>query len=167
MLRGASAEQRSGHLRGGSFGGEAGDIAEVQLELRGDRAAAILLGHQDHFDSAGKSYASDAGFDVGRGGIEGLTIGDRGFAGVVAEGGFEIRRGSDYGAIGRGFGNELADGLIGGFEIQPGYASDVFGRDLLDAVTIQEEQAPIAHGGPFAEVATDRGGILEGLLPCD
>ena len=60
--------------------------------------------------------------------------------------------------------DEEADGPVAGREIVLSDLFDLRGRDLLDAVAVQEVKPPVALCGPFAELDGDAVGIGRGQL---
>ena len=131
---------------------QAADGAEVEADDGVDGVAARLLGKQRNLHPIGHLQAFHAGFDVGRGRIENLTLAHGRFALVILHERIYVRCGRNLSAIRLGIGNELSDGAVGTLEVGGGHALYIFRRYLLDAVAVDIEQTPIALSGPLAHV---------------
>jgi hypothetical protein len=148
---GAAHEQRAGQGGGGLLAEDGLFVAEANADGGDDGGATGLLWEHDELETVGEGGADDAGFDVLRGGIEGFALLNCGSAVVILEALGGGGRGGDFGAIGRGGGDEFAEGAVGGFEVGAGDAGDVGGGDPGDLVALEVEEAPVAVACRAAE----------------
>ncbi len=140
-------------------------VAPVQRERRHHAPAARLLRQERGAHVVRQALSHHARLDVLRRGIESLAQAHAGAVGLVGiERRLPVARGRDVGAIGCFGGDEGAHHPVRGLEVALRDALHVGGRDLLQALAVQEEQPPVAHRGELRQRAHVRSGLELGLL---
>ena len=131
----------------------------MQLHHRRDRSSPRLARQQRELHSASELAAHQPAFDVGRRGVEGLSLRDGLAAFVILEHRRQIRSGRNRRPLRPLRGNEFSHRAVGLHEIGFGHTGHILRGDCLDAVAVEEHHAPIAHGDPLAQVEAHRLGI--------
>ena len=140
------------------------ELAEAQRHADGHRVAAGFLGQQRQFGAVGQFGHRGAAVDVGGRRIEGFARGHGSAAPVVGDQRGHVRRVGDFGAVGRVGGDEARQRAVAGLEVGLGHARDVLRGHRLDAVALQEEQAPVARGDGFRQRGGGGVGVVEQKL---
>src|SRR5262245_36910605 len=94
---------------------------------------------------------AEAGFDVLRRRVESLAHRHRSVTFVVLERRSQVRRWSDFGPVGLGFWDENPNGAIRRFRVINSSSLDILSRNVLDLISIQEQESPVAHRRPVAQ----------------
>ena len=161
VLLAAAAQHAAGEIAGHLAVEQALFVAPVQREAGNDAAAARFLRQQRRVDAVGELAPEDARFDVGRRRVEGLAELERlGIVGAIGGKRFLQAGGRrDLGALGPLGRHEHAEDAVCRLQVMLGDALHVFQAQLAQALAIQEEQAPVAHGGKFGKGAHEGAGI--------
>ena len=164
-LGGRSALQ---HARGqvGNRGlprqGLLGAVAQLDREVHG--VAARLLGKEVQLGAVGQRHVREPGVDPGRRDIERLSGGARFGADVRRDDRREVGGLGDFRPLGGCRRVEHAEGAVARHQVRLGDALHVGGRDALEAVAMNEQESPVGHARPFAQLDADILALVEGQL---
>ena len=115
-------------------------IAMAKLETDVHRIAAILFRQQRHLKPIGQGKFLRPRLDIRRCRIECFALRDSRATLVAVDHGGNVGRGGNLRprrSLGGGI--VVTDGAVRRFQICPGHVVHIFGRNLLQAVTVQEQ----------------------------
>ena len=145
LLR-AAHQHGAGDAAGGGAVFLAALVAPADAQRRDDSAAAGFLGQHHQLHATGQGAADHTLLDIGRGRVKGVSSGDLGLALVVFERECEVGHGGNLRPLRFCRRNEHTQRAVARLEVKRG-GRLYFGQfDLLDAVAVQEQQAPVADG---------------------
>ena len=124
-------------------------IAEAQSQDATQSFATRFLGCQDELHAAGQSQTLSALFDVGRADVKHFAFTGSCLAFVVGHQFGYIYSVRQFAAVRCGCGNELPQSAIAFFEVIGGHRLQVGQFEILNAIALQKEQAPVAIGNGF------------------
>ena len=134
-------------------------IAQSKADDRRHALPTILLGEEGKAESRLQRAAVHTRIDVGRRRVERLAGGDDGVTPVALEERVDARCGSDVRPVRLVGRDEESDRPVRGLEILARHALDVLDRHLLHLIPVIEEQAPIAHCHPLAQLQAEPPGV--------